>query len=286
MSWTFKEKIDALGQSNRHLCIGLDVSTGLVPTLDGQRMTPSEFNERIVKETAPYAAAYKPNIAFYEGTDLIGAGQELYYTIQAIRDHAPHALIILDVKRGDTAFTNGLYAETYFDDYGVDAITAHGYMGEESLKPFLSNRSTGCFVVCRTSNPGAPEMQNLLVDAPTTDLVVPGYEKQWPLYLWLAYRAQHWGPYGCGLVAGATYPDDIARIRLVAPQAMLLIPGVGPQGGVLADSVRAAGRARFLISVSRGILRQGNLNTAWRYFEAVRAGAHAYSKHINSAKLG
>jgi orotidine-5'-phosphate decarboxylase len=154
--------------------------------------------------------------------------------------------VLLDAKRGDMANTSRLYARALFDTCDADAVTVQPYQGEEALTPFLERAERGVFILCRTSNPGAVEMQ---------DLDVGGV----PLYLVLARRvAEHWNARGnCGLVVGATWPAELAAIRAAAPELPILLPGIGAQGGDLAASVRAGRDARgqgLLVSASRSVL--------------------------------
>ena len=156
----------------------------------------------------------------------------------------PDAITILDAKRGDMDNTNVQYARAAFDILGFDAITVHPYLGAEALDPFLCRAENGVFVLCRTSNPGAGEFQDMRIDSGD------------PLFLAVAKAAHTWNKNGnCGLVTGATYPNELEQVRSVAPDLPLLIPGIGAQGGDLPASVKAAGiGAPMLINASRSIL--------------------------------
>ena len=230
----------AVERTGSHLCVGLDPHPGRVPTEE-----LAAFNRRIIEATADLAACYKPNIAFYEARGAAGM-QALRETVAAIPPETP---FILDGKRGDIGSTAEAYARALYDDLGAPAITVNPYLGGDSLEPFLGRPERGVFVVCRTSNPGAVDLQDLLVTAEGGDLL--------PLYLAVAERVRGWNTRGnAALVAGATYPREIATLRARCPELPLLVPGVGAQAGALAEAARAADNGRadgFVISASRGI---------------------------------
>ncbi len=226
------------------LCIGLDVDLARLPAgLPATREGVIEFCRAVIEATHRYAAAYKPNVAFFESMGAWGLD-----ALAAVREHIPaDAISIADAKRGDIDSTNDHYARAIFDALGFDAITVHPYLGAESLSPFLARRHNGVFVLCRTSNPGARDFQDVRTAAGD------------PLYLAVAKAVQTWNSNGnCGLVTGATYPDELAQVRRAAPDLPLLIPGVGAQGGDLTSTVRAAGAAPMLINASRSILYAGS----------------------------
>ncbi|HEV2235926.1 MAG TPA: orotidine-5'-phosphate decarboxylase [Ktedonobacterales bacterium] len=230
------------------LCIGLDPEAERLPGSIAGASVPERFvsfNEAIVAATSDLACAYKPNAAFYEAHGPAGL-EALVRTIALIHERAPGVPVLLDAKRGDMANTNRLYARAVFDACDADAVTVQPYQGEEALAPFLERAERGVFVLCRTSNPGAGEVQ---------DLEVAGA----PLYLTLARRvAERWNARGnCGLVVGATWPAELGAIRAAAPALPILLPGIGAQGGDLAASVRAGRDARgqgLLVSASRSVL--------------------------------
>jgi orotidine-5'-phosphate decarboxylase len=232
---------EACIQRASSVCVGLDVDLARLPdgipaTRDGVAL----FCREIIAATHEYAAAYKPNAAFFESMGNWGLDALL-----AVRQHIPpDTVAILDAKRGDVNSTNDHYARSAFDVLGFDAITAHPYLGAEALSPFLDRADKGVFVLCRTSNPGAGEFQDLRNDAGD------------PLFLTVARAAQGWNANdNCGLVTGATYPDELAKVRQAAPDLPLLIPGIGAQGGDLEASVQSAGSsAPMLINASRSIL--------------------------------
>ncbi len=243
---TFFERLEArVAATGVPLCVGLDPRPDRVPSrFRGAEDPLLAWNRAVIEATADLAAAYKPNIAFYEalgrrGWDLLQA------TLQAIPAEVP---VILDAKRGDIGSTAAAYAQAAFDVLGVDAITVNPYLGRDALAPFLARPDKGIFLLCHTSNPGAQELQTLPVcppDRPPT-----------PLYVEIARRARHWSEHpNVGLVVGAPYPEALAAVRQVARDLWFLVPGVGAQGGAVADlavGLREDGRG-LLVNVSRGI---------------------------------
>ena len=209
------------------LCVGLDPPAATPPADVAAR------NRAIIAATAPFAACYKPNLAFYEQSGIPGL-RALEATLAAIPDGVP---VIADAKRGDMANTAAAYARALFEVWGFDAATVNPFLGRDSLEPFLAYGDRGLYVLCRTSNPGAAEFQNArLADGGT-------------LHERIAREAPGWGA-NVGLVAGATAPAELARVRELAPCAPLLVPGVGAQGGDPAAVVAAAGAEPGLIVVN------------------------------------
>ncbi len=222
------------------LCVGLDPDLSLMPVRD-----VAAFNAAIVDAVRDVAAAFKPNLAFYESLGSAGIAA-LERTVEVIRERAPGAVIIADAKRGDMGSSNVHYARALFETWGFDAATVNGYLGGEALEPFLSYEDKGVFVLCRTSNPGAPDLQDVPLSSGRR------------LFEEVASRASEWNARGnVGLVVGATYPADLGVVRTLCPDLPVLLPGVGAQGGDLEASVRAGidrnGRG-LLVSVSRGII--------------------------------
>lgn len=244
----FLDRLDrAWSAHDSLLCVGLDPDPArFPPVLDGRTDALTAFGCAIVDATADLVCAFKPQIAYYAA---VGAEDQLAATIAHVRRVAPHALVILDAKRGDIGPTAALYAREAFERYGVDAVTVNPYLGSDAIEPFLAWEERGTVVLCRTSNPGGGEFQ----DRPEDD----------PLYLRVARRAADcWN--GAGnvmLVAGGTRPAELARIRALAPELPLLVPGVGAQGGDVEAVVRAGldGRGRGLVvNSSRAILYAGS----------------------------
>lgn len=262
--------------AGRHLAIGLDTDPARIPTsLDPAADAAArvvEFNRAIVEATAGLGAAYKPNAAFFEALGEDGF-RALAGTIEAIRAAAPEAAVILDAKRGDIGSTNAGYVTAAFERLDADAITVHPYLGGEALAPFLERADKLIFVLARTSNPGAGELQDLVADG-------------LPLYRHVARAvARDWnGADNCGLVVGATYPDELRAVREDVPAEMpILIPGVGAQGGDVAAVVaanREAGSDAFLINASRSITYA---SSGEDFAAAARAAAKALDTEIRAA---
>ena len=267
MTITFAERLARAQQSSGSLvCVGLDPDLEKLPAdLRAAAEPLFAFNRRIVDATTGIAAAYKPQIAFYSA---LGAEDQLLASIRYIRERAPAALVILDAKRSDIGNTAEAYAREAFERYGADALTVNPYMGEDSVRPFLTRPDRGAILLCRTSNPGAKDFQDLLVDG-------------LPLYRRVAERAAaQWNEHGnLMLVVGATYPRDMADLRRAHPDVPFLVPGIGAQGGDL-DATLAAGLdargAGLLISSSRKIIYAGGGAAG-----AIRAAAAQLSTAIN-----
>jgi uridine monophosphate synthetase len=237
----FSARLNQRAESIRSLlCVGLDPHVTQLPHPTAN--AAKEFCLHIIRETADFALAFKPNIAFFEvfGAEGITALRDV---IAAVPDGIP---VILDAKRGDIGDTSTAYAYAAFETLGVDAITVNPYMGGDSLAPFLANETRGAFVLCRTSNPGARDVQELMANGQA-------------IYEHVATLAQIWNAHGnVGLVAGATDPLAVARIRLAAPDVWLLIPGVGTQGGDLRAALEAGLRtdgSGVLVNASRSIAK-------------------------------
>jgi orotidine-5'-phosphate decarboxylase len=244
----FKERLaQAQTRSGGLVCIGLDPDPAKLPSdLSAEAQPLYAFNRRIVDATFDIAAAYKPQIAFYSA---LGREGELAASIRYIRERAPHALVILDAKRGDIGNTAEAYAREAFERYGADAVTVNPYMGEDSIRPFLVRPDCGAIVLCRTSNPGSKDFQ---------DLPVEGL----PLYRRVAqHAARHWNQLeNLMLVVGATFPREMAALRQAHPDIPFLVPGIGAQGGDLKATLSAGLDARgagLLINSSRGIIYAG-----------------------------
>ena len=230
------------------LCIGLDphVSDLSAPTADSAR----DFCLNLVKQTSRYAAAFKPNAAFFEvfGADGWTALKQVVDAIQEESDRLGSMIpVILDAKRGDIASTAEAYARSAFENLDVDCITLSPYLGKDSIEPFIAKSEKGVFLLCKTSNPGAEDLQDLVLFSGD------------PLHIHVAKLAQSWNTKNnVGLVVGATYPEALSRVRSVAPGMWFLAPGVGAQGGELASALKAGLRKDgkgMLIPVSRGIAR-------------------------------
>jgi len=269
---SFRDRLERTASANASwLCIGLDPDPALVsPHLksdDASDWVP-RFLHGIVDATRDLVCCYKPNIAFFEALGVPGQ-RALRTLLQLIPADIP---VLIDAKRGDTPQTMQAYARAIFDDLDVDAVTVNPYLGGDSLEPFFRYPDRGVFVLCKTSNPGAVEIQ---------DLVVDGAE---PLFLHIARRAVTWDQHGTlGLVVGATYPADVAAVRQVAPRVPILLPGVGAQAGDLERSVQAAIGAAgggAIVNASRSIL-YASAGSDWQ--AAARAEAERLRAAINAA---
>ncbi|HEX4242268.1 MAG TPA: orotidine-5'-phosphate decarboxylase [Steroidobacteraceae bacterium] len=249
---TFADRLArACETSGGLLCVGLDPDPARLPD-DLRRQSESllAFNRRIIEATAGIAAAYKPQIAFYSAA---AAELQLEASIAFIRERAPHALVILDAKRNDIGNTAEAYAREAFDRYGADAVTVNPYMGEDAVRPFLAREDRGAVLLCRTSNPGARDFQDLLLEAPGSEA-----GGKLPLYRHVARRAERWNERrNVMLVVGATYPAEMQDLRRAHPTLPFLVPGIGAQGGDLEATLEAGLDARgsgLLISASRSII--------------------------------
>ncbi len=230
------------------LCVGLDPDPAKFPApLQGLvRSDPllaiETFCAGIMEATAPYCAAFKPQIAYFASSRAESVLEKL---AQLARDKYPHHIWLLDAKRGDIGSTAEHYAKEAYDRYLADAVTVNPYMGTDSLAPYLNYEARGIFVLCRTSNAGGDDFQMLSTN-------------KHPLYLEVAKQAaERWNQHGqVGLVVGATYPKEIDAVRHAAKTLPLLIPGIGAQGGDLQATVQAGKTANggMLINSSRAII--------------------------------
>jgi uridine monophosphate synthetase len=252
--FTFLEK--RVDDCSSLLCIGLDPHVSELP--EPTAASALDFCLRLVKATAPYAAAFKPNAAFFEVFGPAGwaALKQVIEAIQEESDRRGSMIpVILDAKRGDIASTAEAYAKSAFEQLGAHAITLNPYLGKDSIEPFLGYKERGVFLLCKTSNAGSMDMQNLLV-------LPVGAESSAPLYIYVAHLAQQWNEKNnIGIVVGATHPAIMSNIRAAAPDLWFLSPGVGAQGGdldtALKSGLRKDGKG-MLINVSRSIARAEN----------------------------
>jgi orotidine-5'-phosphate decarboxylase len=272
----FEEKL--LDVSRRHaslVCVGLDVDPSRVPEFLGtEPKSLLAFNRSIIDATVDLVCAYKPNLAFYEALGLEGWAL-LRATLAAIPRDIP---VIADAKREDVGNTAAAYARAIFEGFGFDAVTVGPYLGEDSVLPFLEWKDKGILVLCKTSNPGSSEFQDLMVGR-------PGAEPR-PLYEEVASRVLQWNRHGnCGLVVGATYPAQLRRLREMAPDLPFLIPGVGAQAGDLEATVRfGADRLgqRAIINSARGILYA---SSGRDFADAARRAARELRDAINRIRF-
>ena len=258
------EKLDAaMARNDSLLCVGLDPDPEKMPVPD-----VVAFNRAIIEATADVVCCYKPNFAFYEQFGPAGM-EALVETVKAVPAGIP---VIGDAKRGDMGNTAQAYARAVFEVFGCDAVTASPLLGRDSIEPFLAYGERTTFVLCRTSNPGARDFQDLQVDGEA-------------LYEVIARRAREWNERGnVGLVVGATYPAELARVRALCPDQVILVPAIGAQGGDLEASVHA-GMDRegsgVIFSASRQVLYAG---AGGDFAAAARGAAEQLRSQINSAR--
>jgi orotidine-5'-phosphate decarboxylase len=231
-------------QANTLVCVGLDPEPAKFPGKFAHDPDAAfAFCRDIADATAPYACAFKPQIAHFAA---LGAENALERLIAHIKSAHPDVPVILDSKRGDIGSTAQHYASEAFDRYGADAVTVNPYLGRDALQPFLDRADRGVIVLCRTSNPGAGELQDLLVAGR-------------PLYQHVAEKAAiEWNGHGnVALVVGATWPEQLAEVRAIVKDVPLLVPGVGAQGGdaaAVVSNAKAADGTGLMISSSRAVL--------------------------------
>ena len=265
----FVDKLQAAARSNGSLlCVGLDPDPSLMPVED-----VAAFNRAIIEATSDLVCAYKPNLGFFEALGR-GGFDALEQTLACIREKAPNAVVIGDAKRGDV---HRFYAKALFETWGFDAATVHPYAGRDTIEHFLAYSDRGVFVLCRTSNPGARDFQDLAVTPPYGGDTMPLFE-------WVAMQAQSWNDAGnVGLVVGATYPDELRRVRELCPTLPILLPGVGAQQGALEASLENGVDERgqnLIVSASRSVLYASADPDG--YPEAARREAQALRDRINA----
>lgn len=231
---------------NSLLCVGLDSDLAKIPKRFLQKEFPQfEFNKYIIEETHEYAAAFKMNIAFYEARGDKGI-QELKKTMEYLQKNHPYIFLICDCKRADIGNTNQDYINSLFDWFGFDAITLHPYLGREALQPFLDRKDKGCIILCRTSNPGAGEFQDLKIkNKPLWQIVAEKVSRNWN-------RNKN-----CMLVLGATYPKEMQKIRSLVGDMTFLVPGVGAQGADVKAVIKSGLNSKglgLIVNSSRGII--------------------------------
>jgi len=235
---------------NSLLCVGLDADFAKIPKRFLKKKFPQfEFNKWIIEETHKYAAAFKPNSAFYEARGDKGI-RELKMTMDYLIKNYSDIFTILDAKRGDIGNTNNGYVQFIFDWLGIDAFTVYPYLGYEAVKPILDRKDKGVILLCRTSNPGAKDFQDLKVKGkPLWQIVAEKVSNEWNKNK------------NCMLVVGATYPKEMKKIRSIVGDMTFLAPGVGAQGGELKEMLKAGLNSKglgLIINSSRGIIFSKN----------------------------
>lgn len=256
---TFFDKLQkAIDKNNSLLCIGLDPD----PQKLAKNKSQFDFNKNIIDQTADLVCCYKLNSAFYLAKGLEGL-EGLRRTISYLKKNFPHIPIILDAKMADTETTSEMYAKEAFDYLGADAVTVNPYLGEDALLPFAKHKDKGVIVICRSSNPGARDVQDLKVNGQ-------------PLYMEVAKKIVSWNKkyQNLFMVVGCTWPGEMKAIRAVAPNMTFLVPGAGAQGGDLAMTLKngLVGDRGLIISSSRGII----------YDQDPRSAAQKLKDEINS----
>lgn len=254
------------------LCVGLDPDFARIPEhLKGEEDPVWAFCRAIVDATAPFVCAFKPQIAYFAA---MGAEKTLERVIAYIHEKHPDIPVILDAKRGDIGSTARQYAKEAFVRYKADAVTVSPYMGYDTITPYLEYQDKGVIILCRTSNPGGADIEELVCDG---EMI---YER-------LARLAS--GPWNTtrqlGLVVGATQPAEIARVRKIAPSLPLLVPGIGAQGGDVNAAVAAgldAAGAGMIINSSRAIIFAGKDEN---FAQAAADAARATRDAIRAAKV-
>lgn len=238
----FSKKLrQAISKNNSLLCIGLDPDSAKT---EGS-LDVVNFCKDIIKKTADLVCAYKPNSAFYESYGLDGP-KFLKLTIDFIKENYPQIPVILDAKRADIGSSSEMYAKQVFDFLDADAVTLNPYLGEDSLEPFFKRKDKGSIILCRTSNAKSGDFQDQKIDGE-------------PLYIKVAQKVAQWDEKykNLSMVVGATFPRELKRIREIAPEMTLLVPGVGEQGGDLENTLKNGLKkdsTGLIISSSRGII--------------------------------
>ncbi len=240
----FVEKLLGASRKNKSLlCVGLDPDPKLMPIKD-----VFQFNREIIDATSDLVCAYKPNLAFFEALGIAGLK-----ALEKTLEHVPKGIAVIgDAKRGDIASSSEAYARALFDTFGFDAATVSPYLGYDSIAPLIAYANKGVFILCKTSNAGSADFQELLCAEPGET----GSAR--PLFELVALKAREWDTRGnIGLVVGATYPEQLKRVRGLCPELSLLIPGIGAQGGDLAAVVKYgvdANGEKAIINCSRQII--------------------------------
>ncbi|MDP2788863.1 MAG: orotidine-5'-phosphate decarboxylase [bacterium] len=236
---------------NSLLCVGLDPDFEKLPEkFKSLTHLQFEFNKYIIEQTHEYAAAFKPNMASYEVRGKEG-WEDLQMTMDYLKKNHPDIFTICDAKRGDIGYTSELYAKAILDNLDFDAITLHPYLGQDAIQPFLDRKDKVSIILCKTSNPGAGEFQDLIVDT------------ECPLWMRVAENvSKNWNKNNnCILVVGATYPEELCEIRKIVGDLTILVPGFGVQGGNIKDVMNVGKNSEgmgLILSCSKAIIFSDN----------------------------
>jgi orotidine-5'-phosphate decarboxylase len=258
---SFDDRVQARAtNANSLLCIGLDPVLDQLPAhLERTAESAVRFCQEIIEATHSYAAAYKPNLGFFAAL-----GRPGFTALWAVRHSIPDGIpVILDCKTNDMGETAAAYAKGWFDEFGFDAITVNPYMGEDAISPYMKYPDKGVIVLCKTSNPGSGDLQDIKDEHGTS------------VSLHVADRCRRWHdayPASVGLLVGATYPNQLAEVRKRCPDQLILLPGIGAQGGAVEESLRVGlnrNGCGLLCSASRSIIYAGS----GRDYDATANGA-------------
>ena len=268
----FNLRLSKLIKSKRsHLCVGLDMNPEAMGSSNTTLDELKKHSLKVIDATSDLASAFKPNLAFFERW-----GSEGFKWLEELMDYFPDDLIIIgDAKRGDIGNTAKQYAYSLFTHFDFDAVTLSPYMGKDSITPFIDNPEKGAFILCRTSNPSAVDLQNQQINIESSDQTVQRIDEipNEMLFDKTAQLCVEWNKNNnVGIVVGATAPQEISRIRSHAPSLPFLIPGIGAQGGDLTQSMVDGNKnGDALINISRGISFSGDLSS-----KAIRNAAKDY----------
>jgi orotidine-5'-phosphate decarboxylase len=245
---SFLNKLKKKWNEGKFVCVGLDPDLSKIPETFKSISTEEtifNFNKSIIDNTSEFACAFKPQIAFFEALGIDGINA-LNKTSQYLKENYSDMARILDAKRADIGTTNAAYAKAYFDEMDFDAVTVNPYFGKESLQPFLDYPDKGIIVLVKTSNPGSEEFQNLETEGkPLYQLVAENIAKNWNIND------------NCAVVVGATYPDELKKVREIVGDMPILVPGIGAQGGDLEAVIKNgidSNKQGLIINSSRGII--------------------------------
>jgi len=267
---TFNEKLaEICTKKNSHLCVGLDVDLKKIPSFLLKSAEPLfEFSKSIIDNTKEFAAAFKVNTAFFEAYGVAG-----WRSLANIIEYLPADVVtIADAKRADIGNTSRMYAKAFFEELSFDAITVNPYLGYDAISPFIENAVHGAFILCVTSNEGTFDFQHI-------------HDGEKYLFEHVALKTMQWNnKNNCGLVVGATHPEELLQVRRLAPDTPFLIPGIGAQGGDLQISVESAlnsPTASAIFNSSRGIIYSSNDE---KFADRAAVEASALRNQINQLK--